>query len=111
MRGGQQPWEGVGGFHGGVRHEMPGGEEHGDATARVHDDVLIASGEPPAFEQKLHLAARLVDADDPARVRDARIRERPPDLQLAQFSECPCRCCRPLLPEVALGFPDGVVPK
>ena len=69
-------WDGlgVGGFHGGgltlknelgihVGHEMPGGEEHGDVAARVHDYVLFASGEPPAFEQRQHLAARLGDAD------------------------------------------------
>ena len=52
MRGGQQRWSGVGGFHGGglalkdelgvhVRHEMLGGEEHGDVAARVHDDVRV----------------------------------------------------------------------
>ena len=56
-----------------VGHEMPGGEEHGDVPARVHDDVLSASGEPPAFEQSQHLAARPVDVDDPAAVRDASI--------------------------------------
>ena len=42
---------------------MPGGEEHGDVAARVHDDVLCAFGEPPAFEQRQHLAARLVDVE------------------------------------------------
>ena len=34
--------------------------------AHVHDDVVFASGEPPAFEHRQHLAARLVDVDDSA---------------------------------------------
>ena len=116
---GEQRWVKVGGFHGGglalknelgihVGHEMPGGEEHGDVAARVHDDVLLASGEPPAFEQRQHLAARLVDVDDAAAIGDASIVQCPLDLLLAQFSECPCRCFGPLLPELALGFLEGV---
>ena len=76
----EQGWEGVGGSYGGglalkkesgvlVRNEMPGGEDHGDVAARVHDDVLLlASGEPPTFEQRQHLSARLVDVDDAAAV-------------------------------------------
>ena len=118
MRGGQQRWVGVGGFHGGghalknelgvhVGHEMPGGEEHGDVAARVHDDVLFAFGEPPAFEQRQHLAARLVDVDDAAAIGDASIVQCPRDLLMAQFSECPCRCFGPLLPELTLGFLEG----
>ena len=86
---------------------MPGDEEHGDVAARVHDDVLFASGEPPAFEQRQHLAARLVDVDDAAAIGDGRIVQCPLDLLLAQFYECPCRCCGPLLPELALGFLEG----
>ena len=100
---GEQRWVGVEGFHGGglalknelgihVGHEMPGGQEHGDVAARVHDDVLFASGEPPSFEQRQHLAARLVDVDDAAAVGGASIVQCPLDLLLAQFSECPCRC-------------------
>ena len=69
---GEQRWVVVEGFHCGglalknelvvhVEHEMPGGKEHGDVEARVHDDVLLASGEPPALEQRQHLAARLVN--------------------------------------------------
>ena len=58
---GEQRWVVVGGFDGGGLalenelgiNEMPGGKEHGDAAARVHDDVLLASGEPPAFEQSM----------------------------------------------------------
>ena len=94
----------VGGFHGGlalknkwgvnVGHKMPAGEEHGDVAARVHDDVLLASSEPPAFKQWQHLAARLVDVDDAAAIGDASIVQCPLDLLLAQFSECPCRCLR-----------------
>ena len=42
-------------------------------AARVHDDVLLASGEPPAFKQRQHLAARLVDVDDAAAIGDASI--------------------------------------
>ena len=87
---------------------MPGGEEHGDAVARVHDDVLCAFGEPPVFEQRQHLAARLVDVDDAAAIGDSRIVQCPVDLLLTQFSECPCRCCGPLLPELTLGFLEGV---
>ena len=113
---GEQRWVRVGGFHGGglalknelgihVGHKMPGGEEHGDVVARVHDDVLLASGEPPAFEEGQHLAARLVNVDD---VGDANIVQCPLDLLLAQFSERPCRCFGPLLPELALGFLEGV---
>ena len=109
----------VGVFHGGglalenelgvhVGHEMPGGEEHGDVAARVHDDVLFASSEPPAFEQRQHLAALLVNFDDAAAVGDSRIVQCPLDLVLAQFSACPCRCFGPLLPELALGFLEGV---
>ena len=112
---GEQRWVVVGGFHGGgltlknelgvhIGHEMPGGEEHGDVAARVHDDVLFASGEPPAFEQRQHLATRLVDVDDAAAIGDAGIVQCPLDLLLAQFSECPCRCFGPHLPEIALGF-------
>ena len=56
-----------------VGREMPGGEEHGDVAARVHDDVLFASSEPPTFEQRQHLAARLVDVDDAAAIGDAGI--------------------------------------
>ena len=78
---GEQPWVVVEGFHGGdlalenelgihVGHEMPGGEEQGDVAARVHDDVLFASSEPPAFEQRQHLAARLVVVDDAAAIGD-----------------------------------------
>ena len=72
---------------------------------RVHDDVLYVFGEPtsvPSREQ--HLAARLVDADDAAAIGDCRIVQCP----LAQSSECPCRCCGPLLPELTLGFFEGV---
>ena len=116
---GEQRWKGVDGFHGGglalknelgihVGHEMPGGQEHGDVAARVHDDVLFAFGEPPAFEQRQHLAARLVDVDDAAAVGDASIVQCPLDLLLAQFSKCPCRCFGPFLPELALGFLEGV---
>ena len=86
---------------------MPGGEEYGNVAARVHDDVLLASGEPPAFEQRQHLASRLVDVDDAAAIGDASIVQCPLDLLLAQFSECPCRCFGPLLPELALGFLEG----
>ena len=91
-----------------VGHEMPGGEEYGDVAARVHDDVLLASGEPPAFEQRQHLAAPLVDVDDAAAIGDASIVQCPLDLLLSQFSECPCRCFGPLLPELALGFLERV---
>ena len=120
MRGGQQRWVGGGGFHGGgldlenelgahVGHEMLGGEEHGDVAARVHDDVLIvASGEPPSFKQRQHLATRLVDVDDAAAIRDGRIVQSPIDLMLAQFLECLRRCCGPLFPELALRFLEGV---
>ena len=119
MRGGQQRWEGVGGFRGGglalknelgghVRHETPGGEEHGDVAARVHDDVLLASGEPPTFEQRQHLAACLVDVDDATEIGDRRIVQCPLDLLLAQFSECLCRCCGPLLPKREIGFLEGI---
>ena len=87
---------------------MPGGEEHGDVVVRVNDDVLLASGEPPTFEQRQHLAARLVDVDDAVAIGDASIVQCPLDLLLAQFSECPCRCFGPLLPELALGFLEGV---
>ena len=66
---------------------MPGGEEHGDVAARVHDAVLFASSEPPTFEQEQHLAARLVDVDGAAAVGDASIVQCPLDLLLAQFSE------------------------
>ena len=115
MRGGQQRWVGVDGFHGvglaekkelgvHVKHEMPGGEKHGDVAARVHEDVLLASGEPPAFEQRQHLATRLVDVDVAPAVGDCRIVQCPLDLLLPQFSECPCRCCGPLLAELDLGF-------
>ena len=97
VRGGQQRWVGVGGFHGGglalknevgihVGHEMPGGEEHGGVAARLHYDVLFAYGEPPAFEPRQHLAARLVDVDDAAAIGDASIVQCPLDLVLAQFS-------------------------
>ena len=110
---GVQRWVVVDGFHGGgialenelgvnVGHEMPGGK------ARVHDDVLLASGEPPAFEQRQHLAARLVNVDDGAAVGDSRIVQCSLDLLLAQFSECPCRCFGPLLPQFALGYLEGV---
>ena len=85
-----------------------GGKEHDDVAARVHDDVLLASGEPPAFEQRHHLAARLINVDDAAAVRDVGIVQCPLDLLLAQFSECPCPCFGPLLPELALGFLEGV---
>ena len=116
---GEQRWVVVGEFHGGglalenelgvhVGHEMPGGEEHGDVAARVHDDVLFASSEPPTFEQRQHLAARLVDVDDAAAIGDAGIVQCPLDLLLAQFSECQCRHLGPLLPELALGFLEGV---
>ena len=116
---GEQRWVGVGGFHGGglamkneltihVGHEMPGGEEHGDVAARVHDDVLFASGKPPAFEQRQHLAARLVDVDDATAAGVASIVQCPLDLLLAQCSECPCRCFGPLLPELVVGFLEGV---
>ena len=116
---GEQRWVMVGGFHGGrlaleyelgvnVGHEMPGGKEHGDVAARVHDDAVFASGEPPAFEQRQHLAARHVDVDDAAAVGDSRVVQCPFDLLLAQFSECPCRCFGPLLSELALGFLEGV---
>ena len=74
----------------------------GDVTA-VHDDVLRASGEAPAFEQWKHLAARLVNVDDPAAVCDVRIRQPPFDLLLAQSSECACRCFGPLFLALALG--------
>ena len=115
---GEQRWVVVDGFHGGglalenelgihVGHAMPGGEEHGDVAARVHDDVLFASGEPPAFEQRQHLAARLVDVDDAAAIGDASIVQCPLDLLLAQFSECPCRCSGHS-PQLALGFLEGV---
>ena len=87
---------------------MLGGEEHGDVAARVRDDVLLASGEPPAFEQRQHLAARLVDVDDAAAIGNASNVQRPLDLLLAQSSECPCRCFGPFLPELALGFLDRV---
>ena len=80
----------------------------GDIAARVHDDVLFASGEPPAFEQRQHLAARLIDVDDAAAIGDCRINQGPLYLLLAQFSECPCRCCGPLLPELALVFLERV---
>ena len=91
MGRGQQRWVGVGGFHGGglalenelgihVGHEMPGGQEHGDVAARVHDDVLFAFGEPPSFEQRQHLAARLVNVDDAAAIGDASIAQCPLDL-------------------------------
>ena len=119
MGRGEQRWEGVDGFHGGglalenelgihVGHEMPGGQEHGDVAARVHDDVLFAFGEPPAFEQRQHLAARLVDVDDAAAIGDTSIVQCPLDLLLAQFSKSPCRCFGPLLPKLALGFLEGV---
>ena len=112
---GEQRWVGVGGFHGGclalktelgihVGHGMPGGEEHGDVAARVHDDALFASGEPHAFEQRQNLAARLVDVDGAAAIGDASIVQCPLDPLLAQFSECPCRCFGTFLPELALGF-------
>ena len=52
-------------------HEMPGGEEHGDVAARVHDDVVLASSEQPTFEQRPHLAAHLVNVDDAAAVGDS----------------------------------------
>ena len=116
---GEQRWVVVEGFHGGglalknglgihVGHEMPGGQEHGDVAARVHDDVLFAFGEPPSFEQRQHLAARLVDVDDAASIGDASIVQCPLDLLLAQFSKCTCRCLGPFLPELALGFLEGV---
>ena len=119
MRGGEQRWVGVGGFHGGgldlknelgvhVKNDMPGGEENGDVVARVRDDVLIASEEPPAFEKRQHLAARLVDVDDAAAIGDCRTVQCPLDLLWAPFLECPCRCCGPLLPELAVGFLGGV---
>ena len=73
-----------------VGHKVPG-----DVAARVHDDVLFASGEPPAFKQWQHLAARLVDVDDAVAISDASIVQCPLDLLLAQFSECPCRCFGP----------------
>ena len=85
-------------------HTLPGGEEHIDVAARGHDDVLFASCEPLAFEQRQYLAARLVDVDDAAAIGDCRIVQCPLDLLLAQFSENPCRCFGPLLPELALGF-------
>ena len=102
---GEERWVRVGGFHGGglalknelgihVGHEMPGGKEYGDVAARVHDDVLFASSEPPAFEQWQHFAARLVDVDVVAAIDDSSIVQCPLDLLLAQFLECPCRCCR-----------------
>ena len=91
-----------------VGHEMPGGQEHGDVTARVHDDVLFAFGEPPSFEQRQHLAARLVDVDDAAAIGDASIVQCPLDLLLAQFSKCTRRCFGPFLPQLALGFLEGV---
>ena len=116
---GEQRWVVVGGFHGGslalkielgihVGHEMPGGKEHVDVATRVHDDVLLASSEPPTFKQRQHIAARFVNVDDAAAVGDSRIVQRPLDLLLAQFFECPCRCFGPLLPELALGFLEGV---
>ena len=80
-----------------------GTQEHGDVAARVHDDVLFAFGEPPSFEQRQHLTAR-----DAAAIGDASIVQCPLDLLLAQFSECPCRCLGPLLPELALGFLESV---
>ena len=115
---GEQRWVTVEGFDGGslalknelgihVGHEMPGVEEHGDVAARVHDDVLFASSEPPAFEQRQHLAARLM----------MRLRSVMPasfnvhsifDLLLAQFSKCTRRCFGPFLPKLALGFLEGV---
>ena len=115
MRG-QQRWVGIGGFHGGglalknelgahFKHEMPGGEEHSSVAAGVHDDVLHASGEPPAFEQRQHLAACLVDVGDA--IGDCRIVQFPLDLLLAQFSECPSSSLRPLLPELAIRFLHG----
>ena len=118
MGRGEQRWVVVGGFHGGdlalenelgthVGHEMPGGEEHGDVAARVHDDVLLASGEPSAFEQRQHLAARLVDVDDAAAIGASRIVQCPLDLLLAQFPEGPCRCFGPFLAELTLGFLEG----
>ena len=70
--------------------------------------MLLASGEPPAFEQRQHLAARLVDVDDAAAIGDASIVQCPLDLLLAQFSKCPCRCFGPTLSELALGFLEGV---
>ena len=91
-----------------VGHEMLGGEEHGDVAARVHDDVLFASSEPPAFEQGQHLAARLVDVDGAAAVGDTSIIQCLLDLLLAQFSECLCRCFVPLLPELTIWFLEGV---
>ena len=104
----------VGGFHGGglalknelvinVGHEMLGGEEHSDVAARVLDDVLLATR-----VRAEHLAARLVDVGDAAAIGDASIVQCPLDLLLAQFSACPCRCFRPFLPELALGFLEGV---
>ena len=74
-----------------ARHEMPGGDEHGDVAARLHDDVLLASGEPPAFLQSQHLVACLADVDDAAAIGACHIVQRPLDLLLAQFSEFPCR--------------------
>ena len=115
MRGDQQRWVGVGEFHGGglatknelgihVGHWMPGGEEHGDVAARVHDNLLFASSEPPAFEQGQHLAARVVDVDDAAAIGDASIVQCPLDLLLVQFSECPCRSSGHSFPSSPLGF-------
>ena len=79
-------------------------EEHGDVAARVHDDVLFASGEPPAFEQSQHLAARLVVVDGAAAIGDSRIVHCPLDLLLAQFSACSCHCYGLLIFELALEF-------
>ena len=74
---------GAGGFHGGGLAL----KTCGDVAARVHDDVLFASGEPLAFEHWQHLAARLVDVDDAAAIGGCRIVQCPLDLLLAQFSE------------------------
>ena len=101
---GEQRWVVVEGFHCGslalknelgihVGHEMPGAARLRRATS---------------FEQKQHLAARLVDVGGAAAIGDARIVQCPLDLLLAQFSECPCRCFGPFLPELALGFLEGV---
>ena len=80
---------------------MPGGEEYGDVAARVHD-VLFASGEPPAFEQRRHLAARLVD--DAAAIGDSRTVQCPLDLLLTQFSECPYHATGHSFPSSPSGF-------